>query len=305
MKQARFIPRGLPEGDPESGIRLVQQPLFPPTAKQLADERTDALIRDRRAEAFAREATRPERLEETRTRRQRLRDDLAAALNPGTPAAASTSPSSNTEPPPALTPAPSGRDESARSRRKRDVRASTVSIKRMTKRDLELGRMLYPVDEELPQRPTTRAACADVPRPCPFVSCKHHLYLDVSARTGAIKLNFPDLEVDELPADSSCAIDVADRGGVTLENVGEIMNLTRERIRQIEVKAFARLHASKDAALLEELHGDIGPVGKRRLPILPPRKEPEDEDEASGEDAADAEADFDAERFAGVELDAE
>ena len=32
--------------------------------------------------------------------------------------------------------------EQRRSRRKRDVRARTISVKRMTKRELELGRML-------------------------------------------------------------------------------------------------------------------------------------------------------------------
>jgi len=37
----------------------------------------------------------------------------------------------------------------------------------------------------------------------------------VSARTGAIKLNFPDLEVWEMT--ETCALDVADRGGTTLE----------------------------------------------------------------------------------------
>ena len=57
----------------------------------------------------------------------------------------------------------------------------------------------------------------------------------MSARTGAIKLNFPDLEVWEM--NETCALDVADRGGTTLEDVGAIMNLTRERIRQVEVKA--------------------------------------------------------------------
>src|SRR3984957_9957175 len=71
--------------------------------------------------------------------------------------------------------------EQRRSRRKRDVRARTISVKRMTKRELELGRLLYPeVDVE---RPQTRADCASGERPCPFVSCKHHLFLDVSAKT--------------------------------------------------------------------------------------------------------------------------
>ena len=71
-------------------------------------------------------------------------------------------------------------------------------------------------------------------RPCPYVSCKHHLYLDVNPETGSIKLNFPDLEVWEMA--ETCSLDVADRGGITLEEVGEILNLTRERIRQVEVR---------------------------------------------------------------------
>ena len=41
--------------------------------------------------------------------------------------------------------------------------------------------------------------------------------------------------------DETCALDVARRGGVTLEEVGEIMNLTRERIRQLEMSGLTRL----------------------------------------------------------------
>ena len=34
---------------------------------------------------------------------------------------------------------------------------------------------------------------------------------------------------------------MAGRGGITLEEVGEIMNLTRERIRQVEVRGLLKL----------------------------------------------------------------
>jgi hypothetical protein len=183
--------------------------------------------------------------------------------------------------------------EQRRSRRKRDVRARTISVKRMTKRELELGRMLYPDVEDV-ARPKLREDCAQGERPCPFVSCKHHLYLDVSARTGAIKLNFPDLEVWEMT--ETCALDVADRGGTTLEEVGAIMNLTRERIRQVEVKGLAKLEALKDMSALRD-YVDEGPVGKRRLPVLAKAKE-EEVDEEEDED-------FDADEFASDALDAE
>ena len=153
--------------------------------------------------------------------------------------------------------------EQRRSRRKRDVRARTISVKRMTKRELEIGRLLYPEADYW--KPKTRAECKGGPRPCPFISCKHHLYVDVSPRTGAIKLNFPDLEVWELT--ESCALDIADHGGTTLEDVGAIMNLTRERIRQVEVKALAKLEALSDMNVLRD-YVDEGPVGKRRLPKI-------------------------------------
>lgn len=153
--------------------------------------------------------------------------------------------------------------EQRRSRRKRDVRARTISVKRMTKRELEIGRLLYPETDYW--KPRTRADCKGGPRPCPFISCKHHLYVDVSPRTGAIKLNFPDLEVWELS--ESCALDIADHGGTTLEDVGAIMNLTRERIRQVEVKALAKLEALTAMETLRD-YVDEGPVGKRRLPKI-------------------------------------
>jgi hypothetical protein len=131
------------------------------------------------------------------------------------------------------------------------VRARTISIKRLSKRELERGKQAYP--ETGYPKPKTRADCAQgefAARPCPFVSCKYHLLLDVSERTGAIKLNFPDLEVWDLP--ESCALDIADRGGVTLEEVGVLMNLTRERIRQLEAKGLARLKALNELAALQD-----------------------------------------------------
>lgn len=137
------------------------------------------------------------------------------------------------------------------SRRKARVRARTISIKRLSKRELERGRMLFPETEY--ERPRSRGDCMHGPhaeRPCPFVSCKHHLFLDVNDRTGSIKLNFPDLEVWDLP--ETCALDIADRGGITLEEVGVIMNLTRERIRQLETRGLAKLKAMGEMTSLSD-----------------------------------------------------
>jgi hypothetical protein len=194
--------------------------------------------------------------------------------------------------------------EQRRSRRKREVRARTISVKRMTKRELELGRLLYPDVEDV-EKPRTRAECSSGERPCPFVSCKHHLYLDVSARTGAIKLNFPDLEVWEM--NETCALDVADRGGTTLEEVGAIMNLTRERIRQVEVKGLAKLQALRDMMALRD-YVDEGPVGKRRLPVLTKPEVTTDEAEeadAEADEEESSEDDFNVDEFVTSDFDAE
>jgi hypothetical protein len=124
-----------------------------------------------------------------------------------------------------------------RRRRRTRPRSKTIAMKRLTREDLRQGALLYP-PVDIP-RPTSRAECREELRPCPWVACKHHLYLDINPETGSIKINFPDLEPWELK--NTCALDVAERGGITLEEVGEIMNLTRERIRQVEVRGLLKL----------------------------------------------------------------
>lgn len=84
------------------------------------------------------------------------------------------------------------------------------------------------------ERPKTRGDCVDGIRPCPWASCKHHLYLDADD-IGSIKFNFPHLQVWEMA--ESCSLDIADQGEHTLEQVGDKMNFTRERSRQVEFKA--------------------------------------------------------------------
>ncbi len=131
-------------------------------------------------------------------------------------------------------------------------RSKTMSRKEMA-RDLRRRRLQGQVDPEEESvlreiesnRPKTRADCVNGPRPCMFVSCKHNLYLDVNPETGSIKLNFPDKEISELPY--TCALDVAEKGGITLEEVGEIMNLTRERIRQVETRGLLKLREATEA----------------------------------------------------------
>jgi hypothetical protein len=120
-------------------------------------------------------------------------------------------------------------------------RSKTIAARRLSRVDFSDG---LEIDESFDAfRPKTRADCAEGPRPCPWVACKYHLYLDVSPKTGSIKLNFPDIEPWEMP--DSCVLDVADKGPVTLEDVGRIMNLTRERIRQLEQAASVRIKETR------------------------------------------------------------
>jgi len=149
-----------------------------------------------------------------------------------------------------------------RRRRRTRPRSKTIAMKRLTREELRQGALMYP-PVDIP-RPTTREECRGELRPCPWVACKHHLYLDINPETGSIKINFPDLEPWELK--HTCALDVAERGGITLEEVGEIMNLTRERIRQVEVRGLLKLKMGSPSP--DELGAELlaaamnGPTGK-------------------------------------------
>ena len=130
-------------------------------------------------------------------------------------------------------------------------RARTMSRKEMARQfrqqmaaggiDPELQALMAEMEAS---RPRSRADCATGPRPCPYVSCKFNLYVDVNPRTGSVKMNFPDKELWELA--ETCALDVADRAGITLEEVGVIMNLTRERVRQLEMRGLSKLRVIAD-----------------------------------------------------------
>ena len=139
-------------------------------------------------------------------------------------------------------------ERKGRRKRRSRARARTISIRRLSKAELNRGKELYPETDYW--KPKSRSECKDMERPCPFVSCKYHLYIDVHPVRGSIKLNFPDIEIWEMT--ETCALDVADRGGITLEEVGEIMNLTRERVRQVETAGLARLQDYRDVERLKD-----------------------------------------------------
>lgn len=116
----------------------------------------------------------------------------------------------------------------------------TTLTKPRAKRHL---RVVDDVDDLDLDRPRTRAECVDGPRPCPWVSCKHHLFLEENA--GALLYNFGNKEPHELDPENSCALDIADKGGVSLSDIGALMNVTREAVRQTEVRAIARIDSAR------------------------------------------------------------
>lgn len=128
-------------------------------------------------------------------------------------------------------------------------RAKTLASTRLSRQEVEQTEEIIGELDHL--RPRRRSDCVDGPRPCPWVSCRFHLYLDIHPESGSVKLNFPDLEVWEMPY--TCALDVADQGENTLDDVGQILNLTRERIRQVEATGVGKLRIEYDDILGDDI----------------------------------------------------
>ena len=122
-----------------------------------------------------------------------------------------------------------------------------------------------------PERPTCGHTIDEAiarSRPCVFVSCKHHLFLDVDPETGSIKLNRPDLEgPDQLGKRESCSLDIGDAGGSSLQRTGQLLNVTRERIRQIEGGGMDKLRELAETRAVRDDMID-GPA-RYHLPIVP------------------------------------
>jgi hypothetical protein len=84
------------------------------------------------------------------------------------------------------------------------------------------------------KRPTKRRECPDA-RPCPWVSCRDNLSIAITRKKF---VNFTGSE-DPKEWGQNCCLDHAEKGPVTLEDIGALMGVTRERIRQIEISASA------------------------------------------------------------------
>lgn len=120
------------------------------------------------------------------------------------------------------------------------MRALTFGAREL-RRGQELNLDVTPAEvaEARLARPTYRGQCEGGERPCPFLGCRHHLAMEVG-EGGSLWFRFGmDPELEKQPY--TCALDVADKGGMTLEETGALLHLTRERIRQIEAVAIRKL----------------------------------------------------------------
>lgn len=98
--------------------------------------------------------------------------------------------------------------------------------------------------------PATREECRGGVRPCPLVSCRYHLLLDV-AEDGRLFVTRDMAEHDgdsivealrEMP--ETCALDVAEQGGVDRETAGEMLGVGADMVKLSTMRAMAKIRAS-------------------------------------------------------------
>lgn len=97
------------------------------------------------------------------------------------------------------------------------------------------------------EHPRTRGDCADGPRPCARVFCRHHLFIDVVTVGGEPTSKFANIEA----MTETCSLDVASRGPVTSREIGDLMGMSHGRVQQIEELAVAKLKKRLPADMLE------------------------------------------------------
>ena len=103
-----------------------------------------------------------------------------------------------------------------------------------------------------PGAPVTRADCANVPRPCPWVGCRHNMFFEIS-RSGSLVFLHGVTDPLDVPPDKSCCLDmIAAHGQLTLAQIGDAWHITRERIRQLAVMGLRKIKRDKEFREVKE-----------------------------------------------------
>jgi len=113
--------------------------------------------------------------------------------------------------------------------------------------------------------PKKRKDCEKGFRPCPWVRCKHHILWCYTPKADATELLAKsDKEIFALLFSAgprnirciarhaeSCVLDVA-KAPRSLDKIGGILGITKERVRQIEKRAIVKLRKPKRLEFIED-----------------------------------------------------
>lgn len=80
----------------------------------------------------------------------------------------------------------------------------------------------------------TKGACRNGPGPCTVATCRYSLLADTTS-PGEWKGRAPKKVAE------NCALDAAENGAMTLDEIALEIGRTRERVRQIEARAMAKI----------------------------------------------------------------
>jgi hypothetical protein len=108
----------------------------------------------------------------------------------------------------------------------------------------------------------TRGGCRKLAGPCPHAVCRFNLTTERRDNRGAksAQLHLPVVR-------ETCALEAADQGGMTLEEIASRLSLTRERVRQIELAALKKLWAKLGGDEAEHEATEPAPAFRRPAKI--------------------------------------
>lgn len=102
-------------------------------------------------------------------------------------------------------------------------------------------------------RELTRSDCRDGPRPCPHLQCRQHLAGDYTGNSPLQKHR----RLHVMSSNNTCALDVANANpdGLTCKDVGLLLGMTGERVRQIEKLVLSGIDVDQRTDMLRMRRG--------------------------------------------------